>query len=141
MKLIGYTLEDIYNHLDEIDSAFTPKLSSHINLKNYAEKIFDSAVIYGKRDNNKLVAMIAAYANNEEYCFITHVGVLPEFQGRGVAQELLTELINDLGNITFYLEVNKTNLPAIKLYQKNGFETVYIYDAYQKMKRAKNERL
>ena len=61
--------------------------------------------------------------SNEGY--VTNIAVLPGFRRRGIAQMLIEkQLENDMDFIS--LEVRKSNLPAIKLYEKSGFENVGI---------------
>lgn len=57
--------------------------------------------------------------------YVTNVAVLPEFRRQGIAQMLVEkQLQNDMNFIT--LEVRKSNFPAIKLYEKSGFENVGV---------------
>ncbi len=57
--------------------------------------------------------------------YVTNVAVLPEFRRQGIAQMLIEkQLENEMDFIT--LEVRKSNLPAINLYQKSGFKTVGV---------------
>ncbi len=60
---------------------------------------------------------------------ITNVCVAPDHRGKGVATMMLEELLNraaklKVGAIT--LEVRVSNEPAIRLYEKLGFETAGI---------------
>ena len=57
--------------------------------------------------------------------YVTNVAVLPQFRGRGIAQALISEQMkNDMEFIT--LEVRESNIPAISLYKKMGFENMGI---------------
>lgn len=57
--------------------------------------------------------------------YVTNVAVLPEYRRRGIAQKLIfAEFENEMDFIT--LEVRKSNTPAIRLYEKAGFENVGI---------------
>ena len=57
--------------------------------------------------------------------YVTNVAVLPDFRRQGIAEMLIEkQLENDMDFIS--LEVRKSNLPAISLYKKLGFETVGI---------------
>ena len=57
--------------------------------------------------------------------YVTNVAVLPEYRGRGIALALINEqLKNKMGFIT--LEVRESNIPAIRLYEKAGFENMGI---------------
>lgn len=57
--------------------------------------------------------------------YVTNVAVLPQFRGQGIASALIArQMENDMEFIT--LEVRQSNLPALKLYEKSGFERVGI---------------
>ena len=57
--------------------------------------------------------------------YVTNVAVFPEYRRQGVAQKLISsQLENDMSFIT--LEVRESNLSAISLYEKMGFESVGI---------------
>lgn len=57
--------------------------------------------------------------------YVTNVAVLPEFRGQGIASALIArQMENDMEFIT--LEVRQSNQPALKLYEKSGFERVGI---------------
>lgn len=53
------------------------------------------------------------------------MGVVPEFRGQGIGERLIVaalEKAKDRGLTRIELTVRESNLPAIKLYQKVGFE-------------------
>ncbi|MCR5831109.1 MAG: ribosomal protein S18-alanine N-acetyltransferase [Lachnospiraceae bacterium] len=57
---------------------------------------------------------------------ITNVMILPGYRGRGIARQMLTDLLEvgrELGASDFTLEVRAGNEPAIKLYEGLGFES------------------
>ena len=57
--------------------------------------------------------------------YVTNIAVLPEFRRRGIAKALIAEACRaDMEFIT--LEVRQSNLPAISLYEKAGFENMGI---------------
>jgi len=88
--------------------------------------------------NNSIAVYFAAVCNNSAIgyigmwqiagqCDITNIAVLPEYRRHSVASALLTELITfctskALNPIT--LEVRKSNIPAISLYEKFGFKKI-----------------
>jgi ribosomal-protein-alanine N-acetyltransferase len=64
---------------------------------------------------------------------ITNVAVMPEFRGKGLAQEIVSILIDKslkVGIKTFTLEVRKSNQSAINLYKKFGFLEAGIRKGY-----------
>ncbi len=59
--------------------------------------------------------------------YIANIAVLPQYRRNGIGEMLLREIINysNKKNLCFItLEVRKSNVAAIALYRKFGFETV-----------------
>jgi ribosomal-protein-alanine N-acetyltransferase len=57
--------------------------------------------------------------------YVTNIAVLPEYRGQGIAKALITkQMENQLSFMS--LEVRESNIPAINLYTKMGFENVGI---------------
>lgn len=61
-----------------------------------------------------------------------HFGILPEYQGRGLASTLLEKslIFVRAKGYQVKLEVHNTNVKAISLYKKFGFEYLGDYDVY-----------
>jgi ribosomal protein S18 acetylase RimI-like enzyme len=73
------------------------------------------------------VAMGALHRTGPERAEIKRMRVHPDFQGRGIGQILLTELearARALGYKTLHLDTSVLQVPAQKLYQKNGYREV-----------------
>jgi len=82
-------------------------------------------------DSNILGYIIFAIAADE--CHILNLAIMPEYQGQGLASQLLMAVINfarenDL--TTLFLEVRLSNHPARGLYEKLGFQQVGKRKAY-----------
>lgn len=59
------------------------------------------------------------------------IGVLPDYRGQGIADQLLAYAFSELPNKAFRLEVRVDNPKAIQLYQKHGFRiTKTLKDYY-----------
>jgi len=59
--------------------------------------------------------------------YITNVAVLPSFRRRGIAEQLLRELIRQAKGLSFLtLEVRSSNDAAAALYEKMGFQRVGV---------------
>lgn len=57
---------------------------------------------------------------------ITKVAVIPEYRQNQIAWRLLQEMMGqaaDKGARQFFLEVRSSNIPAVRLYEKAGFQT------------------
>jgi GNAT superfamily N-acetyltransferase len=82
------------------------------------------------RQSQPIGTATAWYANNKPdgNCGLVHwVGILPEFQGRGLAKPLLTIVLTrmkQLGHRSASLRTATIRLPAINLYLKFGFVPV-----------------
>jgi [ribosomal protein S18]-alanine N-acetyltransferase len=61
-----------------------------------------------------------------------HFGILPEYQGNGLAKILLDDSLAIVKKKGFQvkLEVHKTNTKAIELYEKAGFSYLGDYEVY-----------
>jgi len=120
------TYVDVLYHLQKCDSRFLPKLSSKVNLSDYANKIQEFAVIFEAWSGNKLIGLVAAYMNQERCGFVTNVSVVPDFLGQKIAYKLLVNCIEQaivLGIKELVLEVSSNSIDAIRLYENNGFKT------------------
>lgn len=120
---------DILAHLRDCDASFNPVLSNRVNLVDYSEKLSHQAVTFEAWQGARLVGLIAAYFNNLEARegFISTVSTLPELTGRGSASTLMDMVLRYAGELGFTalsLEVGESNLPALNLYRKWGFEGV-----------------
>lgn len=73
---------------------------------------------------------------------ITNVVIHKDFRGKGYAYEMLCNLLDEgrkMGISDFTLEVRASNIPAIKLYEKLGFESAGIRPGfYEKPKEDAN---
>ena len=73
------------------------------------------------------VAMGALRRTSPERAEIKRMRIHPDYQGRGFGQLILTELIaraRALGYKTLHLDTSILQVPAQKLYEKNGFRKV-----------------
>lgn len=74
-----------------------------------------------------LVAMGALHRTTAERAQIKRMRVHPDYQGRGFGQLILNELearARALGYKTLHLDTSIVQLPAQKLYEKNGYREV-----------------
>ncbi len=116
----------VIEHLTACDSDFLQVLAIQVKLEQYSHKIVEHATRFEAFSNNKLVGLIACYLNDykKQSGFITNVSVVISFNGRGIAKQLLSMLMNYAAENNFStisLEVNKLNLRALSLYEGAGF--------------------
>ena len=64
--------------------------------------------------------------------YMHHFGIKPEYQGLGYSKELLKESMNYARStgLQIKLEVHRSNLKALKLYQNSGFLNLGDYDVF-----------
>lgn len=126
-KIDNSSFDDIFLHLKKVDNSFRPKLSTILNLEQYAKKILQLSVKFESWDDNNLIGLIAMYNNFDQipFSYITNVSVFEFYSGRGIASRLLDNAIQyaKMKRICrIDLHVNKFNLKAINFYKKNLFE-------------------
>jgi len=79
--------------------------------------------------NNNAVAycIISVIAGEAE---IINIGTLHDYRNQNIAYNLLNFAVEKIDADVMFLEVSNTNEPAIKLYQKCGFEPYSIRKKY-----------
>ena len=116
---------DIYNHLKHCDKYFTPFLSSYVNLNTYSKKLQNNTDRFEYWSNQKLIGLLAIYKRaNTNSVFITNMSLINSFFAKGYANNLINKAVlfyKDVGFSKIDLEVNISNIRAIKFYSKNMF--------------------
>lgn len=110
-----------------MDEIYIPRVSQLVNIEEYVKKLTVYADIFVARANEIDAGLCAVYINRPPTAFITSLGILPTFQGRGMAHALLEISIKYAlknGYKAIELQVDKRNIPAKRLYQSIGFVTV-----------------
>lgn len=121
------TEEQIAEHLALCDGKFVPPLSSRVEIKQYAHKIYVHGLRFEAWAEGSLIGLVAMYCNrlDERLAYITNVSVLgTPPPGVHVASQLLQRGIGHLGEQQFErvdLEVDRDNHKAIRLYERHGF--------------------
>lgn len=80
--------------------------------------------------NNNGILGFVIYSEIYENCEIIDVFVKEKYRNNGYASKMLSEVIEKNKNRSITLEVNSTNVPALELYNKLGFEKVAIRKGY-----------
>jgi ribosomal-protein-alanine N-acetyltransferase len=81
--------------------------------------------------DHKMVGFVAGENKNSQgLAWIATIGVLPPYQGLGIATALLDACEERLDAARIRLSVRSGNIPAIRLYEKTGYKRVDLWRAY-----------
>jgi GNAT superfamily N-acetyltransferase len=84
-------------------------------------------------ENNQAIGCGAFKAHSDGQAEIKRMFVLPEFRGRGMAMQILTELetwAQESNYSSTVLETGKKQPEAIRLYQKAGYQIIPNFGPY-----------
>lgn len=131
IKIQKMTFDDL-DEVYEIDKESFPipwtKTSFEEELKNML------AMYLVAKEDGKVIGYIGSWMIIDE-CHITNIAILSSYRRKGIASELVKELIkycNENGISYVLLEVRLNNTPAQRLYEKFGFKTDGIRKGYYK---------
>lgn len=81
--------------------------------------------------DGKMAGFVASdLRRGEDLAWIVTIGVLPAFRRRGIARELMYACEARLTVKRIRLSVRRNNLPAIELYQTEGYTQVDVWGNY-----------
>ena len=124
LSLEKLTLDDL-DYLAELEEEIFPNPWSKKSLKfELAHR--SNSVSYKLNYNNRMIAYCFSWIVLNEF-HIGNFAVIEEFRKKGIGNHLLKLIIEkgkELGANFFYLEVRKSNKPAIHLYEKYGFKVI-----------------
>ncbi|TVZ38102.1 ribosomal-protein-alanine N-acetyltransferase [Alteromonadaceae bacterium 2753L.S.0a.02] len=108
--------------------------------RNFIDSIESSHVCVGVKVNNEWIAhAVFSIASGDAELLI--ISVDPVWQGRGVASRLLhvmSELLEDYA-AEMFLEVRASNEPAIRMYDKCGFNCLGVRPGYYPAKNGRED--
>lgn len=127
-------LKDAVNLFNE----YANSLNISLDFQNFAEELNLINSMYGSPDgclllvydNAEAIACAAYRKIGEGVCELKRMYIKPEFRGQGIGQQLLSLLSDKAkqnGYNTMRLDTLDTMLPALSLYQKNGFNAIDAY--------------
>jgi ribosomal protein S18 acetylase RimI-like enzyme len=80
-----------------------------------------------------LIGLILCSRVRHDVGHVTQVCVLPEYRSHGIGEALLAVTVNSLRQRSFStlsLTVTEANARAVELYQRLGFDTKRVFDAF-----------
>lgn len=80
--------------------------------------------LYTTLQNNGLIGLKIS----KSYCEILHLSVLPPFQQKGIASQMIYQIINLNPSIEFIIA--ETDLEAVTFYEKFGFKPIKLPAKY-----------
>ena len=85
----------LYDFLVKGDGDFPEPLSNRVDLRDYAKKLYNNAVIIAELRDNQIVGIFAGYINDEikKEAYVTFVNVLNKYRRNGIAKKILLEFI------------------------------------------------
>lgn len=111
--------------------------------EDYIEQQSPIHVVFGAFDGDDLIGIMAYFRDERRKLWhrgkVTQVYVAPSYRGRGVAKQMLTQLVDHAfgqdGLEILTLEVVTTNAPAIRVYESLGFRAYGTMEHYFKTDR------
>ncbi len=121
-------------HQNDLDDVYKIELEADHDTWDYnafsTSLEMDEAFVLFRCDSNEICGFLFAYQTQDEYS-ICNIAIKKKYQNQGLATYFLNTIILDKKLInSFFLEVRKSNIPAVKLYKKLGFAPVYIRKNY-----------
>lgn len=116
--MITHALPEHAERISELDGLLFPaeSFNEHTVLKEIEA---GTGLVYLSEE--KIVGY-ALTRKQEDLVDLTRIGIHPDFQRQGIGELLLQAVIALADPRDVMLFVRKKNMPAIRLYQKNGFQ-------------------
>ena len=136
--LDGIDIKDIHSCFLEAFANYEVPFNITLDEFSYmlARRGCDFSMSYGAFSNDVLVGFVLngiGVWNGIPTAYDTGTGIIPDFQGKGIAKDLFRFVIEDLvdkGQKQYLLEVIKTNTKAVQLYRELDFVVTRTYDYY-----------
>ena len=132
----------------EEDLAEVVKIENRCHLTPWTNKNFIDS--YGaknlfkvlKNENDIIGYYIASFASDE--CELLNITIMSELQKKGFGELMLKDFFSECRKaniVNIFLEVRKSNLLAIRLYKKSGFNEIGIRNNYYQNKDSKEDAI
>lgn len=129
----GITQKQLYDFLLQVDSMFPISLSQKQNLEEFADKLYQKALLCMEVVDNKIVACVAGYVDNvtDNRGYISIVATRTGYQGKGYASKLIRSFLakaKNKGLSSVHLYAVSSNIVAINMYKRIGFDEWILKD-------------
>lgn len=123
--------QSLIDFLVYIDKSLPVPLTQRVNLSEYADKVLQNGNVYSIVKEEKIVAAVLFYCNdfNSKRAYISMVGTLADYSGRGYATQLLEKVIEKCKSVGMEfccMETDLSNCRALRLYLSLGFVIEYV---------------
>lgn len=130
-------IERLEEFLNRVDNMFPIPISKKQDLHLFAIKLCEKATLCIEVENEKIISMVAGYTENvlDNRAYISIVATVPDAQGRGLASKLVQDFIqicSDKNIDAVHLYAVQSNIAAVRMYKKIGFEEWIIPDEPRK---------
>ena len=125
--------EDIVEYLFEVNEDFKPSLTKRLSIKSnvqtiddYVSKLIKYGIIKICEIDSEISGLIGFYVNDMD-CKVAYIPILTvksKYAKRKIGSLLVKQAIDYIKQLDFKVikvETWKENLPALALYQRNGF--------------------
>lgn len=117
----------ISEHFTQLGDEFMGNLKKTVDIEHYAAKLSKLSIMNAVFDDQDLVGLIAYYQNFEKNeIFISHVGVIPVWQNKGLASKLIKSVTCEASGFRTQIEVFEENLVARRFYETLNFKVSAI---------------
>lgn len=120
-------LDDIYKVILSFNEEIVPSMSERgLDLKDYAQKLCDYAIMFTLWHDNQVCGFVTFYANDTltETAYLAQIAVNSKYCNQGMGDTLLKlamETAKEKGMKQMKLEVYNLNQAAISFYDRHGF--------------------
>jgi len=123
--------EEYIPYLVELEKIIFSDAWSYGMFANELESEFSNFFVL-KNEKDEIIAYFGLWIVQDEG-HINNFAVIPDYRSLGIANKLMEEIFN-IGNeynvSMYFLEVRKSNSPAINLYKKYGFCEIGVRKLY-----------
>lgn len=126
-KPCGYIIgtKDSQKFYEKCETEWFPTLRERYPLRNENDNSWDARIIKRIHEGHFVKKELVNYPAH------LHIDLLPETQGQGIGRKMMNTFMDKLKELNIpalHLEVGKSNLGAIKFYEKLGFTQIHEYE-------------